>query len=97
MNENKLVKTVTDSFSASWIVRLLWDGLAKKALRESFIGDPSTNVMNFVKWVACTITVSYLCQKLFRESEDTTHKSLNMNEDKHLSEVLRDAYAEYTI
>ena len=56
MAENKLVKTVTGSVVLVGLsTGMGW--LAKKALKESFIGDPSTNVMNFVKWVV-TITVS---------------------------------------
>ena len=26
--------------------------LGKKVLRENFLGDPSTNVMNYVKWTS---------------------------------------------
>ena len=52
MNENKLVKTVTGSVVLVGLsTGMGW--LAKKALRESFIGDPSTSIMNFGKWVAC--------------------------------------------
>ena len=74
MAENKLVKTVTGSVVLVGLsTGMGW--LAKKALKESFIGDPSTSIMNFVKWVL-VLTVSYVCQKLLRGSEDTTHKSL---------------------
>ena len=48
--QNKLVKTVTD---AAVLVGLSagvgWVG--KKVLKESFTNDPSSNYMNYGKWV----------------------------------------------
>ena len=49
--ENKLVKTVTDSA----VIIGLAAGVgyvAKKALKESFMNDPSSSFTNYAKWVA---------------------------------------------
>ena len=49
--QNKLVKTVTDSA----VVVSLAAGvgyIAKKILKENFLGDPSTSFMNYGKWTA---------------------------------------------
>ena len=58
-NESKLVKTVTD---AAVLVGLSagigWVG--KKVLKESFTNDPSTNVMNYGKWVVALSASIYL-------------------------------------
>ena len=34
--------------------------LGKKALRESFIGDPSTSIMNYGKWVLVLSIAMYV-------------------------------------
>jgi len=48
-DQNKLVKTVTDSAVLIGLAAGL-GYLGKKAFRENFLGDPSSNVMNYVKW-----------------------------------------------
>ena len=49
--QNKLVKTVTDS--ADMVGLAAGVGyIAKKMLKENFLGDPSTVVMNYGKWTA---------------------------------------------
>ena len=49
--QNKLVKTVTDS--AVMVGLAAGVGyIAKKMLKENFLGDPSTSVMNYGKWTA---------------------------------------------
>ena len=57
--QNKLVKSVTD---AAVLVGLAtgigWVG--KKVLKESFTGDPSTNFMNYGKWVGVMTGSLYL-------------------------------------
>ena len=46
--ENKLIKTVTDAAVLMGITAGV--GLVtKKMLKENFLGDPSSNVMNYVK------------------------------------------------
>ena len=58
-NENKLVKTVTD---AAVLVGLSagvgWVG--KKVLKESFTNDPSSNFMNYGKWIVALSASIYL-------------------------------------
>ena len=59
MADNKLVKTVTGSAVLVGLsAGMGW--LAKKALRESFIGDPSTNIMNYGKWVLVLTIAMYV-------------------------------------
>ena len=57
--QSKLVQTVT---GAAVLVGLSagigWVG--KKVLKESFTGDPSTNVMNYGKWVVALSASIYL-------------------------------------
>ena len=49
--QNKLVKTVTDS--AVMVGLAAGVGyIAKKMLKENFLGNPSTSVMNYGKWTA---------------------------------------------
>ena len=49
--QNKLVKTVTDS--AVMVGLAAGVGyIAKKMLKENFLSDPSTDVMNYGKWTA---------------------------------------------
>ena len=49
--QNKLVKTVTDS--AVMVGLAAGVGyIAKKMLKENFLGDPSKSVMNYGKWTA---------------------------------------------
>ena len=49
--QNKSVKTVTDS--AVMVGLAAGVGyIAKKMLKENFLGDPSTSVMNYGKWTA---------------------------------------------
>ena len=49
--QNKLVKTVTDS--AVMVGLAAGVGyFAKKMLKENFLGNPSTSVMNYGKWTA---------------------------------------------
>lgn len=51
MSDNKVVKNIVEagtlvglSAGVGWV--------AKKALKENFLNDPSSNVMNYVKWTA---------------------------------------------
>ena len=59
MAENKLVKTVTDSAVLVGLTAGV-GYVGKKALRESFIGDPSSSIMNYGKWVAVLAASMYL-------------------------------------
>lgn len=51
MSDNKLVKKVTDSAALMGLAAGV-GYLGKKALKENFLSDPSSNVMNYVKWTA---------------------------------------------
>ena len=51
MSDNKLVKAITDSAVRVGLAAGV-GYLGKKVLKENFLGDPSTNVMNYVKWTA---------------------------------------------
>ena len=57
--QNKLVKTVTD---ASVLVGLaaVVGYLGKKAMKESFMNDPSSSVTNYGKWVLVLTGSMYL-------------------------------------
>ena len=56
--QNKLMKTVTDSA----VLVGLAEGVgyvSNKMLKENFLGDPSTSVMNYCKWtVVLTASVA---------------------------------------
>ena len=47
--ENKLVKTITDAATIIGIAAGI-GYIAKKMLKENFLGDPSSSVMNYVKF-----------------------------------------------
>ena len=47
--QNKLIKMVTDSAVLVGITAGV-GYLAKKILKENFLGDPSSNVMNYAKF-----------------------------------------------
>ena len=51
MSDNKLVKTILDAATLAGIVAGI--GLvSKKVLKENLTSDPSSNVMNYVKFTA---------------------------------------------
>ena len=66
MSENKLVKTVTD---ATVLIGLSAGVgyIAKKAIKESFINDPSSSVINYVKWVTVLSGSMYLKEYLEKQ------------------------------
>ena len=48
---NKLVKAVTDAATLTALVAgICW--IAKKVVKETFTAEPSSNVMNYVKFTA---------------------------------------------
>ena len=61
--ENKLVKVVTDAAVLMGITAGI-GFVAKKMLKENFLGDPSSNVMNYAKFTGvlagCTALKTYL-------------------------------------
>jgi len=66
MSDNKLVKTATDAAVLVGISAGV-GYVAKKALRESFISDPSSSIMNYGKWVAVLSGSMYLKDYLEKE------------------------------
>ena len=51
MSDNKLVKAITDAATITGLVAGIgW--IAKKVVKEPFTSDPSSNVMNYVKFTA---------------------------------------------
>ena len=57
--QSKIVQTVTDAAVLVGIsAGIGWVG--KKVLKETFTGDPSTNSMNYGKWVAVLSASIYL-------------------------------------
>ena len=73
MSDNKCVKTVTDSATLIGLSAAV-GYIGKKALKESFIGDPSSNVMNYAKWVAVLAASMYI--KSYLEDQKILPKSL---------------------
>ena len=71
--QNKLVKTVTGS---AVIVGLAAGVgyIAKKMLKENFLGDPSTSVMNYRKWTA--ILAGSMALKTYLEDQKILPKQL---------------------
>ena len=51
MSDNKLVKTIMDAATLTGLAAGIgW--IAKKAVKENFTQDPSSNVMNYAKFTA---------------------------------------------
>ena len=71
--QNKLVKTVTDS--AVMVGLAAGVGyIAKKMLKENFLGDPSTSVVNYGKWTA--ILAGSMALKTYLEDQKILPKQL---------------------
>ena len=71
--QNKLVKTVTDS--AVMVGLAAGVGyIAKKKLKENFLGDQSTSVMNYGKWTA--FLAGSMALKTYLEDQKTRPKQL---------------------
>ena len=71
--QNKLVKTVTDSA----ILVGLTAGvgyLTKKKLKENFLGDPSSSIMNYAKFT--TVLVGSMALKKYLEDQKISPKSI---------------------
>ena len=71
--QNKLVKTVTDS--AVLIGLTAGVGyLAKKMLKENFLGDPSSSIMNYAKFTA--VLAGSMVLKTYLEDQKIIPKSI---------------------
>ena len=71
--ESNLVKMITDSaviVGLSAGVGFLW----KKAMKESFLSDPSSSVTNYAKWVA--VLAGSMALKDYLEKEKILPKGM---------------------
>ena len=71
--ENKLIKTVTDAA----VLMGLTAGVGfvgKKILKEKFLGDPSSNVMNYVKFTA--VLAGSMALETYLENQKIIPKSI---------------------
>ena len=71
--QNKLVKTVTDSVVMVGLAAGV-GYIAKKMLKENFLGDASTSVMNYGKWTA--ILAGSMASKTYLEDQKILPKQL---------------------
>ena len=71
--QNKLVKMVTDSAVLVGITAGV-GYLAKKILKENFLGDPSSNVMNYAKFTG--VLAGSMALKTYLEDQKILPKSI---------------------
>ena len=71
--QNKLVKTVTES---AFLVGLTAGVgyLTKKMLKENFLGDPSSSIMNYAKFT--TVLAGSVALKTYLEDQKISPKSI---------------------
>ena len=72
-DQNKLVKTLIDS---AVLVGLSPGAgyLSKKILKENFLGDPSSNIMNYVKFIV--VLAGSVALKTYIEDQKIIPKSI---------------------
>ena len=71
--QNKLVKMVTDSAVLVGISAGV-GYLAKKILKENFLGDPSSNVMNYAKFTG--VLAGSMAMKTYLEDQKILPKPI---------------------
>ena len=71
--QNKLVKTVTDSAALVGLAAGV-GYLSKKILKDNFLGDPSSNIMNYVKFTA--VLAGSMALKTYLEDQKIIPKSI---------------------
>ena len=71
--QNKLVKTVTDSAVLVGLTAGV-GYLAKKMLKENFLGDPSSSIMNYVRFTA--VLAGSMALKTYLEDQKIIPKSI---------------------
>ena len=71
--QNKLVKTVTDSTVLIGLTAGV-GYLAKKMLKENFLGDPSSSIMNYAKFTA--VLAGSMALKTYLEDQKIIPKSI---------------------
>ena len=70
--QNRLVKTVTDS--AILVSLRAGVGYLKKMLKENFLGDPSSSIMNYAKFT--TVLAGSMALKTYLEDQKISPKSI---------------------
>ena len=71
--QNKLVKTVTDSANLVGLTAGV-GYLTKKMLKENFLGDPSSSIMNYAKFT--TVLAGSMALKTYLEDQKIIPKSI---------------------
>ena len=71
--QNKFVKTVTDSTILVGLAAAV-GYVSKKMLKENVLGDPSTSVMNYVKFTA--VLAGSMALKTYLEDQKIIPKSI---------------------
>ena len=66
MSDNKLVKTVTDAATVTGLAAGI-GYLAKKVIKETMTSDPSSNLMNYVKFTV--VIAASLASKDYLENK----------------------------
>ena len=67
MSDNKLVKTILDAATLTGIVAGIgW--VSKKVVKENLTSDPSSDIMNYVKFTA-VMTVSIAAKKYLEDQK----------------------------
>ena len=73
MSDNKLVKSVLDAATITGLVAgISW--IVKKTVKENFTADPSSNVMNCVKFTA--VMVGSIALKQYLENQKILPSSM---------------------
>ena len=71
--ENKLIKSVTEAAVVIGIASVV-GYIAKKSIKENFLGDPSTSITNYGKWVLVLSGSMYI--KVYLEDQKILPKPL---------------------
>ena len=72
--QNKLVKTVTDSAVLIGLTAGVGYFIAKKMLKENFFGDPSSSIMIYAKFT--TVLAGSMALKTYLEDQKIIPKSI---------------------
>ena len=72
--ENKLVKVVTDAAVLMAGITAGIGFVAKKILKENYLGDPSSNVMNYAKFTG--VLAGSMALKTYLENQIILPKTL---------------------
>ena len=74
MSDNKLVKTLTNSATLTGLAAGIgW--VAKKVIKEPMISDPSSNLMNYVKFTV--VIAASIAVKQYLENVQPIHNECN--------------------